>query len=94
MLVRVWRYQVPDQVRAEFEREYGPAGSWALLFARSAGFVDTSLYVEVTSPGSYLTVDRFASDEDWDRFLDENRTAYSELGTRLEHLTSAQEEIT
>ena len=39
MTVRVWRYDVPADLREEFEREYGPDGSWASLFAASPGFV-------------------------------------------------------
>ena len=42
MAVRVWRYDVPADVREEFEREYGPDGSWARLFAASPGFVVTT----------------------------------------------------
>ena len=93
MRVRVWRYDVPTDVRAEFEREYGPDGSWARLFAASAGFVGTSLYVGVGSPTSYLTVDRFADDDAWQLFRAEHDTAYREVGVRLRHLTTAQEEI-
>jgi hypothetical protein len=93
MTVRVWRYEVATDVREEFEREYGPGGSWARLFAASPGFVATSLYVEVGSPASYLTVDRFADDQAWQQFRSEHDTAYQELGERLGHLTIAQEEL-
>jgi hypothetical protein len=93
MMVRVWRYDVPTDVREEFEREYGPDGSWARLFASSPGFVATSLYVEVGSPTSYLTVDRFADDEAWQQFRAEHDMAYREVGERLRHLTVGQEDL-
>ena len=93
MMVRVWRYDVSADVRAEFEREYGPDGSWARLFAASRGFVATSLYVEVGSPTSYLTVDRFADDDAWQQFRAEHEVAYQEVGERLRHLTTGQAEL-
>ena len=93
MSVRVWRYDVPTDVREEFEREYGPDGSWARLFAASPGFVGTSLYVDVGLPTSYLTVDRFTDDEAWQLFRAEHDTAYQEVGVRLRHLTVAQEDL-
>jgi hypothetical protein len=92
-MVRVWRFLVADEHRAEFEREYGGGGSWAQLFATSAGFVDTSLYADTATPGCYLTVDRFESAAAWERFQAENTSAYAELGERLGHLTVEQHEL-
>jgi hypothetical protein len=93
MAVRVWRYDVPADVREEFEREYGPDGSWARLFAASPGFVATNLYVDVGSSTSYLTVDQFADHEAWQQFRTQHDAAYREVGERLRHLTTVQEEL-
>ena len=93
MKVRVWRYDVPTDVREEFEREYGPEGSWAKLFAASPGFLGTSLYIDVGSATTYVTVDLFADDEAWLLFRAEHDTAYQEIGARLRHLTAAQEDL-
>ena len=93
MRVRVWRYDVPTDVREEFEEEYGPNGSWARLFANSPGFLGTSLYVDVRSRKSYLTVYRFADDEAWQLFRAEHDSAYQEVGVRLRHLTTAQDDL-
>jgi hypothetical protein len=65
-------------------------GAALRLFAR---FVATSLYVEVGSPTSYLTVDRFADDEAWQQFRAEHDMAYREVGERLRHLTVGQEDL-
>ena len=93
MKVRVWRYDVAPQVREEFEREYGPAGPWASLFALSPGFVDTTLYADVTAPGCYLTVDRFTDEPAWQEFRTAHDAAYQALGVRLQHLTTEQQEL-
>ena len=93
MKVRVWRYDVPDEVRDEFELEYGPTGSWARLFAESRDFLGTELYGDLTRPGSYLTVDRFTDEPSWLAFRAQHDAAYVALGQRLAHLTSDQEEL-
>lgn len=93
MLVRVWRYDVPPGMRADFEREYGPDGAWAVLFGRCDGFAGTELFADVARPGSYLTVDRFADDAAWRTFREQHGAEYEALGRRLEHLTTAQEEL-
>jgi hypothetical protein len=93
MKVRVWRYDVAPSARDEFVREYGPAGSWARLFARSPTFVDTALYGDVTRAGSYLSVDRFVDDLGWTAFRLEHDAAYLRPGDALQHLTVAQEEL-
>jgi len=93
MKVRVWRYHVAEEMREEFEREYGTDGSWAVLFATAMGFVETTLYREARSTSTYLTVDRFVSEAAWLRFRRENDAAYTALGERLAHLTLEQEEL-
>jgi hypothetical protein len=91
--VRVWRYHVAQEMREEFEREYGADGSWALLFASASGFVETTLYREARSASTYLTIDRFVSEDAWLQFRTENDAAYTALGNRLAHLTLDQEEL-
>jgi heme-degrading monooxygenase HmoA len=90
---RVWRYRVDQDRRAEFEREYGSEGAWAALFATAEGFVETTLYRDTQSPTRYLSVDRFASEQAWQRFRSDNDAEYRALGERLQHLTLEQEEL-
>jgi quinol monooxygenase YgiN len=91
--VRVWRYQVPADMREEFEREYGTEGSWAVLFATAEGFVETALYRDARSSTTYLIVDRFVSEQAWLAFRTANDAAYTAIGERLAHLTAEQEEL-
>jgi hypothetical protein len=91
--VRVWRYRVAPDMREEFEREYGTEGSWAQLFATATGFVETSLYRGARSATTYITVDRFVSEQAWRQFRTDNDAAYTTLGERLAHLTLEQEEL-
>jgi heme-degrading monooxygenase HmoA len=79
VMVRVWEYDVPETSRAEFERTYGAAGDWVRLFSRSDGFRGTELFVSLSDPGRYLTVDRFTDEGAWRSFLIEHRNTYARL---------------
>ena len=93
MMIRVWEYDVPEGSAVEFERVYGADGAWAELFTSSDGFEGTELFVSLSRPGHYLTVDRFKDEASWRRFLVENRAAYAQLDAASEELTRGEWEI-
>ena len=93
MLVRVWEYDVQDSAAADFERVYGADGAWAQLFSSSEGFEGTELFVSVSNPGRYLTVDRFRDRASWLRFQAEHREAYLALDAVSEELTLSEREL-
>ena len=77
MIAIVWRYRVRPESVTQFESAYGRAGAWAKLFAACAGYVDTELLRDVD--GSYLTIDRWQRQHDFDRFHAQHREAYAAL---------------
>ena len=89
MIAIIWRFEVVEAHRAEFEAAYGPTGDWARLFARSGGFRGTELMR--ASDGSYLTLDVWRAKADFDAFIAEHRADYLALDqscgawTRAEH---------
>jgi heme-degrading monooxygenase HmoA len=86
VFVRVWEYDVAaDRVEA-FVGAYGPDGDWARLFGTAEGFAGTSLYRSTGQDGRLLTVDRWADEASWSRFLASSRAAYEALDARLAHL--------
>jgi len=93
MMIRVWEYDVPEGSVADFERVYGPEGRWAQLFSSSDGFEGTELFVSLSSPGRYLTVDRFRDEASWRRFETKHRDAYLELDAESEGLTLDEREL-
>lgn len=93
MKIRVWRYDVRAESTEDFARIYGPDGAWARLFSRADGFVGTELYKAVDRPSRYLTVDAFADDASWQRFLLEHRVAYDDLDRQTSELTLAEQEL-
>jgi heme-degrading monooxygenase HmoA len=83
----IWEFLVePDQVN-EFQRHYGPQGSWAELFARGEGYLQTLLLQDATDPRRFVTIDRWASAADYRAFRSRFAQQYSELDIRCERLT-------
>src|SRR4051812_13326770 len=93
MMIRVWEYDVRAGDTAEFERVYGADGAWARLFSSADGFEGTELFISVSNPGRYLTVDRFRDEASWRRFHVEHREAYLALDAASEALTEAEREL-
>lgn len=89
MYVIVWRFAAAD--RAEFERHYGPEGTWAAFFRRDPAFIRTEL---LRGEGNdYLTLDYWTSKEAFVAFRGMNLAEYEELDRRFEALTESEERI-
>jgi heme-degrading monooxygenase HmoA len=95
MIALIWRYEVKEEARAAFEAAYGPTGAWAELFARAEGFRGTELFR--ADDGSYLTLDVWRSQADFDAFMAEHGADYealdrgTEAWTRSEHRLGSYE---
>jgi heme-degrading monooxygenase HmoA len=91
MIAIIWRFEVDEAHRAEFEGAYGPKGDWARLFARSGGFRGTELLR--AADASYLTLDVWRAKADFDAFLAEHRADYDALDRRTEAWTRAEHRL-
>lgn len=83
----LWEFQVAPEHQAEFERHYGPSGSWAQLFRRAPGYIETLLLKDHASAERYLTLDRWRDSAAWLAFQSEFADAYAELDRQCEPLT-------
>ena len=89
----VWSYDVkPAQLKA-FERVYGPDGDWVRLFQRAPGFAGTELRRESDRRAHYLTIDRWQTRADYQRFRDTFRMDYEVLDTRCGRLTEYEKKV-
>ena len=93
MFVRIWQYEVVAGREDEFARVYAGDGPWARLFARSEGFLGTELFQSLTTPGRFVTVDRFTSADDFRWVLEQHGASYAELDRAAAALTLNEEEI-
>ena len=93
MIYIVWRFTAKAERIAEFEKHYGPQGTWAQLFARAGGYYGTELLREEGVPHSYLLWDMWDSLGDFDRFKKEHSEDYAALDRACEALTVQETKI-
>jgi heme-degrading monooxygenase HmoA len=91
--VRVWKFRAAPGRTADFASAYGPAGDWARLFRLGDGYLGTELLHPAQSGGLYLTIDRWRSEADWQRFLETHGAAYRALDARLAPLCAEDTEV-
>jgi heme-degrading monooxygenase HmoA len=93
MFVVVWRFEVAEANVAAFEAAYGQDGAWAQLFRTSPKYVGTELLRDAYVPGAYLTIDRWASEEDFRAFRKDHDAAYESLDRTCDALTGSETRI-
>jgi len=93
MFVVVWQFEIAEEKIAAFEAAYGPAGGWAQLFQTSPSYLGTELLRDSYIPGAYLTIDRWASEEDFRVFRREHDSEYEAMDRGCDALTSRETRI-
>src|SRR5438046_1397095 len=93
MFLIIWQFDVVPGRVAEFEREYGPDGTWARFFRRSPDHLATRLFRDTAAPGRYLTLDAWTSEDAFDRFEHEQAAEYQALDAGFERLTTREERV-
>lgn len=86
----IWEFRVPLDLQADFERHYGPKGTWAQLFGRSAGYLGTMLLKDALTPGRYVTVDRWIDETSFPQFRASFPQEYEQLDQDCERLTTRE----
>ncbi len=90
MFVVVWQFEIAEDKIAGFEAAYGPEGSWAQLFRKSPQYMGTELLRDAYGQGSYLTIDRWASEDDFRAFRKEHDAEYEALDRACDDLTGRE----
>jgi heme-degrading monooxygenase HmoA len=93
MFVVVWQFEIAEEKIAAFEAAYGPEGSWAQLFRNSPSYLGTELLRGAYVSGSYLTIDRWKSEEDFRAFRKAHDQDYEVLDRACDELTSRETRI-
>ena len=93
MFVVVWQFEVAEDQVAGFEAAYGPDGSWAKLFRNSPSYQGTELLRDAYVPGRYLTIDRWASEDDFRAFRKDHDQDYETLDRACDALTSHETRV-
>jgi heme-degrading monooxygenase HmoA len=93
MFVVMWQFEIAEEKIASFEAAYGPEGNWAQLFRRSAEYLGTELLRDAYVAGSYLTIDRWASEAAFRAFRKDHDAAYEELDRACDALTEKETRV-
>jgi heme-degrading monooxygenase HmoA len=93
MFVVVWQFEIAEEKISAFEAAYGPGGAWAQLFGISPNYLGTELLHDAYIPGSYLTIDRWASEDDFRAFRKAHDPEYEALDRSSDSLTSRETRV-
>ncbi len=93
MFVVVWQFEIAEDKVAGFEAAYGPEGAWAQLFRTSPDYKGTELLRDAYIPGSYLTIDRWSSEEAFRAFRKDHDSEYEVLDRQCDALTSRETRV-
>lgn len=93
MFIVVWQFEIAEENIAAFEAAYGSHGSWAQLFRSSPDYQGTELLRDAYIPGTYLTIDRWASENAFRAFRKEHDAAYESLDRSCDALTLRETRI-
>jgi heme-degrading monooxygenase HmoA len=93
MFYVVWEFVVKEGAVEEFERAYGPDGTWARMFANHHGFRGTTLLRDADWPRRYLTIDTWDTEGDRRRMLNRDQVRYRDLDEAMAELTESEAEI-
>jgi len=64
----LWEFMVEPEHVEEFQRYYGPQGSWVELFRRAPGYIQTLLLRDSTDRRHFVTIDRWQNAEAYHDF--------------------------
>jgi heme-degrading monooxygenase HmoA len=93
MFVVVWKFEIAEEKIPGFEAAYSPEGAWAQLFRASSDYRGTELLRDAYISGSYLTIDRWASEEAFRAFRKEHDAEYETLDRACDSLTARETRI-
>ena len=89
----LWEFIVEQSHTDEFERHYGPEGSWVQLFRQAPGYIETVLLRDSAVAQRFVTIDRWESAEAYRSFRATFSRQYAELDDRCQRLTNAETAI-
>ena len=93
MFVVVWQFEISEEKVSAFEAAYGPQGAWAQLFRTSPDYLGTELLRDAYIPLTYLTIDRWTSEDDFRAFRKAHDLEYESLDLSSDALTSRETRI-
>jgi heme-degrading monooxygenase HmoA len=93
MISIVWEFVVKDEAVSAFLQAYGAHGEWVALFRQHAGYGGTSLLQDTTTPGRFLTIDRWETEAQFNQMHQASQQEYSRLDVLFGNWTVSERKL-
>jgi quinol monooxygenase YgiN len=93
MIEVMWEFEVSAGCEHEFEKHYGPDGTWVELFRRDKAFHRTTLLRDRERPRRYITIDRWEDLPSYETFRVQYAKTYDEIDRQMERLTATEKRL-
>jgi len=90
VFIILWEYQVSQEKQSEFEFVYSPAGAWAELFKKGAGYAGTELLRDQTNSNRYFLIDRWLTRKECETFMFQYEDEYKALSEEYKDLVKSE----
>jgi len=88
----IWKYKIKPEHKEKFEHEYGPNGSWCLLFSKSISYTGSFLN-RSDEDNVYLLIDTWMDKKSYVDFIEKNKEVYNRLSSQFKSLYEKEEKI-
>jgi len=88
----IWSYTVDKSKQTRFEEEYNRGGSWFKFFEPCGDYMGHEL-IKNTDGFSYVLIDKWMTQKDYEGFVKANQLAYDDLNNRSKELYDEEEQI-
>lgn len=92
MVVIIWEFKVKLENVMAFEDFYNSKGKWAKLFSKSQDFLGLEL-LKNSEKGTYLTIDRWNSLGDFEKFRLRFEKEYQVLDQLCKNFTISEQKV-
>ena len=93
MILVIWEYRVNPAYAEIFERNYGRHGDWIILFERFQGYLGSELLKKKGEPNTYITIDRWESEDLYHKFLFAAKEEYEMIDEQCSSFTLSEVRI-
>ncbi len=90
MYVIVWEFRVKAGLEQDFEKAYASDGDWAKFFKQGSGYIKTRLLHDLNESGTYMTMDYWNSQNEYEMFKNKMQNEYNQLDKQFEKLTERE----
>ncbi len=86
----IWQFDVAEGKEPEFEKVYGPEGSWVKFFQHDGAYLQTTMVRDIHTKGRYLTIDIWKDRDSYISFKEKFKREFETLDKQCESLTTKE----